>query len=562
MSVTKRIKYFKKLAIVLTIFWTLLTAIFAYYQFYNEEQHTLKNTFQKAKGVSAQSSAFIFWAFEEKARSANNEQRNINQNSFTLKKILYNLAKQNDMEYSINSQYHDIENATLLPELKKTLLKMKESKRDQHTIFTKDNESYLFYATPLLANESCLRCHVHVEEKVGDFLGYTSTQIRIPSFKEANSQSFYFLLLMYCGTWLLGLFAIWWIHLKGKTYLNEKTKLYEESMYALIDMMEKRDSYTAGHSQRVAEYARLLLEAMDYSVEDCELIYKAGMLHDIGKIEIPDAILLKPEKLLPIEYSLIQNHSQASFELLCREPFLPLANIVLYHHEKYDGTGYPHGLKADAIPFFSQVIAVADAFDAMTTNRSYRKSLSKKVALSVLKEESGKQFNPSIVSVAMKVFQSITLPTETTQMPKDLLEEMRFSYYFKDQLTGFYNLNYLKFMMAHLENCTSKLIRIDHLNCVNFAAYNKKHGWKKGDKLLCDIANTIHETYPHAVIMRVYSDNFYVLHLDSFTPVSCANVYAIIEESGLAMTCKHLDLDTEQEMSFEILEEKLLHLEN
>ena len=441
MSVTKRIKYFKKLAIILTIFWTLLTAVFAYYQLYNEEQHTQQNTLEKVKGVSEQSSAFIYWAYAEKAKTLNDEQRYIVKNNFTLKEVLYHLAKQSDMKFSLNSQYHDIENSTLLPTLKQTLLKMKDSKRDQHTIYSKDNEAYLFYAKPLLANQSCLACHVHAEEQVGNFLGYTATMMRIPSFKEANPQSFYFLFIMYCGTWLLGIFAIWWIHLKGKNYLNEKTKLYEESMYALIDMMEKRDSYTAGHSQRVAEYAHLLLQAMDYSVEECELIYKAGMLHDIGKIEIPDAILLKPEKLLPIEYSLIQNHSQASFELLSREPFSFLSNIVLHHHEKYDGTGYPHKLKADEIPFFSQVIAVADAFDAMTTNRAYRKSLSKEVALGILEEERGKQFNPYIISIALKVFQTITLPMATTQMPKDLLEEMRFSYYFKDQLTGFYNLN-------------------------------------------------------------------------------------------------------------------------
>lgn len=562
MSVNKRIKYFKKLAIILTIFWSLLTAVFAYYQLYNEAQHTLKNTFQKAKGVSAQSSAFIFWAYEEKARSMNDEQRNITKNSFTLKEILYNLAKENNMEYSINSQYHDIENAPLLPDLKKTLLKMKDTKSDQHTIYTKDDETYLFYAKPLLANESCLGCHVHDEEKVDAFLGYTVTQIKIPTFKEVNPKSFYFLIMMYCGTWILGLFAIWWIHLKGKNYLNEKTKLYEESMYALVDMMEKRDSYTAGHSQRVAEYSRLLLQAMKYSAEDAELIYKAGMLHDIGKIEIPDAILLKPEKLLPIEYLLIQNHSQASFELLCREPFSSLARIVLHHHERYDGTGYPDKLKGSETPFFSQVIAIADAFDAMTTNRSYRKSLSKEVALAILEEESGKQFNPLIVSVAKEVFKTVILPSDTTQMPKDLLEEMRFSYYFKDQLTGFYNLNYLKFIVAHLDDYKSKLIRIDHLNCIDFSSYNKKNGWREGNKLLCDLANAIHQTYPDAIIMRVYSDKFYVLHMHSFTPKSCESVFAIGLKSGLKMTCKHLDIDDEEEITFEMLEERLLHLED
>lgn len=562
MSANKRIKYFKQLALLVTFFWTLLTAIFAYYQFHNEELHTKATSLEKIKGVSEQSSAFIYWAYEQKAKSPQEQQRYTFSNSFSLKEVLQHLAKQSDMEFSITSQYIETEKLFVPFVLKKTLRAMNERREQQHTIYTKEGEEYLYYVNPLLANKNCLSCHVHMDEQEGAVLGHTTIEMKIPTFKESNPQSYYFLMAMYCGTWLLGLFATWWIHHKGKNYLNEKTKLYEESMYALIDMMEKRDSYTAGHSQRVAEYSRLLLQAMQHSVEDAELIYKAGMLHDIGKIEIPDAILLKPEKLLPIEYSLIQNHSRASYELLTREPFSALATIVLHHHEKYDGTGYPHKLKEDEIPFFSQVIAVADAFDAMTTNRSYRKGLSKEEALNILEEESGKQFNPKIVAVAKEVFKDFKLPEAATQMPKDLLEEMRFSYYFKDQLTGFYNLNYLKFIFAHLDDCKSKLLRIDHLNCLNFSSYNKKYGWKKGDELLCTIANTIHETYPEAIIMRVYSDNFYVLHLDHFTAKNCINVYALIEKHGLEVTCKHLDLNTHEEITFEILEDKLLHLEN
>lgn len=102
------------------------------------------------------------------------------------------------------------------------------------------------------------------------------------------------------------------------------------------------------------------------------------------------------------------------------------------------------------------------------------------------------------------------------------------------------------------------MVRIEHLNCLDFASYNKKHGWKKGDQLLCSIANAIHETYPNAIIMRVYSDNFFVLHLDQFTPMSCALVYSLIETNGLKVVCKHLDLDTDEAISFEILEDKLL----
>jgi GGDEF domain-containing protein len=355
------------------------------------------------------------------------------------------------------------------------------------------------------------------------------------------------------------LFAIWWIHLKGKNYLNEKTRLYEESMYALIDMMEKRDSYTAGHSQRVAEYSKMLVLAFGYSEEDADFVYKAGMLHDIGKIEIPDAILLKPEKLTPIEYTLIKHHSNASYELLCREPFGALAHIVLHHHERYDGKGYPDGLKGDQIPFFAQIIAVADTFDAITTNRAYRKSLSKEHAIAILEEESGKQFNPQIVLMAKKVFAEISLPENTTQMPKDLLEEMRFSYYFRDQLTGYYNSNYLKFIFAHAGDCQKTMLCIDHLNCQNFASYNKKRGWKEGDALLQRIANEIHAIYPEAIIIRIYSDNFLVLHTQKHEHMDYHRIDTFLEEEGLVMMYEQIDLNMHEPISFEILEDKLLN---
>ena len=338
--------------------------------------------------------------------------------------------------------------------------------------------------------------------------------------------------------------------------------MYEESMYALIDMVEKRDSYTAGHSQRVAEYSKLLVLAMGYNSDEADFIYKAGMLHDIGKIEIPDAILLKPDKLSEVEYSLIKRHSTASYELLCREPFTMLSTIVLHHHERYDGGGYPSGLKADQIPFFSQVITVADAFDAMTTNRSYRKGLSRNEALVRLREERGKQFNPLIVDIAQEVFAEVKLQDNTTQMPKDLLEEMRFSYYFRDQLTGFYNINYLKYIFAHVNDHQLTLAQIDHLNCTNFSSFNKKHGWKKGDAFLHRIAETIQTCYKDAIIIRAYSDNFLILHLQPTEALNYEPIDQLMHENGLVMLYQQLVLEGNEVLSLEMLEDKLLHAKN
>ena len=556
MSTHKRIKYFKQIAILLTIFWTLLTAIFAFYQFYNEEKHIVKSSLEKIKGVSEQSVAFIYWAYEQKAKSLSDDQKYSIRNNFSLKELLAVLAKQSEMDLRIDPVYKEL---TLPPSAMRAITNTKNTLQDHFAIIKKEHHETIFYVKPMVANANCVSCHVHSHEKVGSLLGYTSIEMKIPTFKEVNAQSYYFLISMYIGTWFLGLFAIWWIHLKGKNYLNEKTKLYEESMYGLIDMMEKRDSYTAGHSQRVAEYARLIALASGYSYDDADLVYKAGMLHDIGKIEIPDAILLKPDKLNETEYALIKRHSTASYELLCREPFSVLANIVLHHHERYDGKGYPEGLRGDQIPFLSQVITVADAFDAMTTNRAYRKSLSKEQAIAILEEESGKQFNPFIITLAKSIFTDIVLPENTTQMPKDLLEEMRFSYYFRDQLTGFYNINYLKFIFAHARDCSVKMLCVDHLNCTQFSVYNKQHGWSNGDIFLQRIANEIHTIYPEAMIVRAYSDNFLVLHTTPHEPMDYARIDALLEEHGLKMNYQHIDLDLQEPITFEILEDKLLN---
>lgn len=561
MSLSKQIRYFKQLAIVLTIFWSLLTTVFVVYQFYNEEKHVEESSLERIKGVAEESLAFVYWVYEQKANAMSDEQRRTLKANFSLKGLLALLAKQSDMELDITSVSKDMQHTTLKPSLKKAFQNVKEEHRDSFAIYEHEKTKYLLYVKPMIANRVCISCHVHDDVAIGDLLGYATIQMKIPTFKSANPQSFYFLIVTYLGTWLLGIFAIWWIHSRGRNYLNEKTRMYEESMYALIDMMEKRDSYTAGHSQRVAEYSKMLVLAMGYSSDDVDYIYKAGMLHDIGKIEIPDAILLKPDKLNSMEYSLIKRHSTASYELLSREPFSRLAHVVLHHHERYDGMGYPHGLCADQIPFFSQIITVADAFDAMTTNRAYRKSLSRKEAFVILEAEKSKQFNPWIVDVAKVVFAEVKLPENTTQMPKDLLEEMRFSYYFRDQLTSFYNVNYLKFIFAHSDDCQLKIVSVDHLNCTNFALYNKKHGWKKGDEFLCLIAKTIDEIYPDAIIVRAYSDNFLVLHVKRDEPkMNYSKVDALLLEQDLLMVYQHLDLGENEPLSFEILEDRLLRL--
>lgn len=168
------------------------------------------------------------------------------------------------------------------------------------------------------------------------------------------------------------------------------------SMSALVSALEARDEYTKGHTARVSRLVVRLGRAMeldDRTLKDVEI---AANLHDIGKIGVRDAVLLKPGRLTPEEYAKIQEHAVIGAEIL--RPIISLASVVplvLLHHERWDGCGYPTAIMGEAIPLGARVIAIADAFDAMTTDRPYRPGMSVDVALSVIEEEAGRQFCPT-----------------------------------------------------------------------------------------------------------------------------------------------------------------------
>lgn len=172
---------------------------------------------------------------------------------------------------------------------------------------------------------------------------------------------------------------------------------------SMINVVDARDRYTSGHSDRVALSARFLADRLGLSLPDQEQIYLAGLLHDVGKVGIPDEVLLKPGKLTPDEFAIIQQHPQRGVDILKHiKQLRPMLPGVLYHHESWDGTGYPHGLAGDSIPLMARVIAVADAFDAMTTCRPYRCARTVENAADVLRHGSGGQWDPRIVPVFLE----------------------------------------------------------------------------------------------------------------------------------------------------------------
>lgn len=185
---------------------------------------------------------------------------------------------------------------------------------------------------------------------------------------------------------------------------NELEKAYLESIETLRYTVEAKDSYTRGHSDRVSEYSVLIGKHLGLPEEDLKILRIGGLFHDIGKIGVPDALLLKEGKLTDDEYSEIKNHPSIGKQILSNATiFKDMIPIVYYHHEKYDGTGYPERLKGREIPYFARITAVADTFDAMTSNRSYRKALPLDVVRAEIERCSGTQFDPDIAKVFLDI---------------------------------------------------------------------------------------------------------------------------------------------------------------
>ena len=185
---------------------------------------------------------------------------------------------------------------------------------------------------------------------------------------------------------------------------NNSEKLLLELTQALATTIDAKDKYTSGHSRRVAEYSKMLAAALGKDEKTQQKIYLFALLHDIGKIGIPDWIINKQDKLTEEEYAEIKKHPQIGYEILKSISILPnLKNGVRWHHERIDGTGYPDGLKGSDIPEFARIISVADAYDAMTSNRSYRDSLPQEQVRSEIIKHIGSQFDKTIAEKMIEI---------------------------------------------------------------------------------------------------------------------------------------------------------------
>lgn len=184
---------------------------------------------------------------------------------------------------------------------------------------------------------------------------------------------------------------------------SQKQLMFESFLESMSAVLDARDPYTAGHSTRVTAYSLAIGKRYGLSEHDLSLLKKSAILHDIGKIGIPDAILLKDSKLSDAEFSEIKKHPEIGANIVQQvQGFSEMTVVIegiMYHHERYDGYGYPTGIKENNIPLFGRIIAVADAFDAMTSNRPYRKGMPFENALRIIEDGKGVQWDPEISSL-------------------------------------------------------------------------------------------------------------------------------------------------------------------
>ncbi|MBC8236751.1 MAG: HD domain-containing protein [Helicobacteraceae bacterium] len=436
-----------------------------------------------------------------------------------------------------------------------------------------NNSKHMFYDEFLQENynfighleltKSCLECHGAQNNQTANISAGIRVTIPLNTYKnkldlleeEFNNELFFVIMLL-----SISFISIYFFQktLKQKhkqivsinegleTTIKERTKELTETLNqtisAFVNLIESRDTYTAGHSRRVQYYANLIATYMNLDNETVQRINHAALVHDIGKINTPDAVLLNPGKLSKEEYVLIQLHAESGYTALSNiKAYRHLANIVKSHHERWDGNGYPSGISKENIPLESRIIAVADTFDAMTTNRIYKTRVGKQEALNEIQILRNKYFDPVVVDAALAVLGKVKIDT-ISQLPDNVTDEIRMSYYLKDRLTGLYNKEYL---IVLLENgLNGRKFECMNMICLkNFHKYNQNNGWSAGNSILIDFSTELKNKYYQSYLFRVFGDDFVVLNFTHFKlETSEFSNCDILQETSIEVEVKHFDL--------------------
>ena len=306
--------------------------------------------------------------------------------------------------------------------------------------------------------------------------------------------------------------------------LDEKTREMEritlQAIMTVANTVDAKDDYTKGHSLRVAIYAELVAQRLGWSEEEIQNVYYVAMLHDVGKIGVPDAVLNKPFKLTDLEFRLIKDHTVIGAEILKDFKMFPNVSVgAKYHHERYDGKGYPEGLKAESRPLVARIIGLVDSYDAMTSNRVYRRRLNDDVVMEELKKGKGSQWDPDLVDIFMELIKEGALEKQWM-----LEDEMASPIFDSEKIYGtvMVNESILDAPTDYLTGVLSKRKGMNEIEaslrgvggCLmvidldNFRQVNRTHGHLAGDYALRLTADVLREVCGSGIVCRVGGDEF------------------------------------------------------
>lgn len=318
--------------------------------------------------------------------------------------------------------------------------------------------------------------------------------------------------------------------------VDEKTediqKIFIQSITTITFAVDAKDRYTKGHSVRVAQYCLAIAKKLNWSKQDCLNLYYIALLHDIGKIGIPDSILNKPVKLTDEEYRLVRSHTVMGANILRPITMVPqISDGARYHHERYDGKGYPYGLKGDDIPYVARIIGIADAYDAITSNRIYEKAQVSDYAIKELRKGRGTQFDPFLTDVMLEIIKDGFELSETPEFEftQENVEEAEHDAFILevckktendiqkstdiDYLTDFpirktFEDSVNEYLSDPLNHGTMFLMDVD-----NFLYVNENYGHIAGDHIICRLADVIRSHIETTTLMcRIAGDEFAVFY--------------------------------------------------
>ena len=253
--------------------------------------------------------------------------------------------------------------------------------------------------------------------EIGESIEDSTLELEYTFHRLIFSEPLFWVSLVAMAVWLVALIIFEITSAQIKKYQNRHERdneIINESIETFTGFIDAKDPYTNGHSKRVAVYTRLIAKELGYDGEELDRIYYIALLHDCGKIAVPDSILGKPGKLTDDEFAVIKTHTVRGGDILSR--FKSLQDVgegALYHHERYDGNGYPEGKAGKDIPLIARMICVADSFDAMNTDRVYRKKRTREQIISELETNKGLQFDPDIAEVMLRLIKENKISTDS-----------------------------------------------------------------------------------------------------------------------------------------------------